>query len=116
MKISVVARLPRPGANFKTSVTLIATKQYASSTRFHDHYGQSRNSSASLLNCSLAPRTFRIQKRFGGVTALNDGNLSVDAGEVHLLLGATVYPSPNYTFSQKKWLTLGRADIMLPSN
>jgi ABC-type sugar transport system ATPase subunit len=28
-----------------------------------------------------------IQKRFGGVTALADGNLSVDAGEVHLLLG-----------------------------
>jgi len=28
-----------------------------------------------------------IQKRFGGVTALSDGNLSVDAGEVHLLLG-----------------------------
>lgn len=28
-----------------------------------------------------------IQKRFGGVTALRDGNLSVDAGEVHLLLG-----------------------------
>ncbi|MFN7993698.1 MAG: sugar ABC transporter ATP-binding protein [Bryobacteraceae bacterium] len=28
-----------------------------------------------------------IQKRFGGVAALRDGNLSVDAGEVHLLLG-----------------------------
>jgi ribose transport system ATP-binding protein len=28
-----------------------------------------------------------IQKRFGGVTALSDGNLCVDAGEVHLLLG-----------------------------
>jgi ABC-type sugar transport system ATPase subunit len=28
-----------------------------------------------------------IQKRFGGVTALSDGNLSVEAGEVHLLLG-----------------------------
>ncbi len=28
-----------------------------------------------------------IQKRFGGVTALRDGNLSVSAGEVHLLLG-----------------------------
>ena len=28
-----------------------------------------------------------IQKRYGGVTALEDGNLSVDAGEVHLLLG-----------------------------
>jgi ABC-type sugar transport system ATPase subunit len=28
-----------------------------------------------------------IQKRFGGVTALADGNLSVAAGEVHLLLG-----------------------------
>jgi len=28
-----------------------------------------------------------IQKRFGGVAALADGNLSVDAGEVHLLLG-----------------------------
>jgi ABC-type sugar transport system ATPase subunit len=28
-----------------------------------------------------------IQKRFGGVVALADGNLSVDAGEVHLLLG-----------------------------
>jgi len=28
-----------------------------------------------------------IQKRFGGVTALRDGNLAVDAGEVHLLLG-----------------------------
>jgi len=29
----------------------------------------------------------QIQKRFGGVTALRDGNLSVSAGEVHLLLG-----------------------------
>jgi ribose transport system ATP-binding protein len=28
-----------------------------------------------------------IQKRFGGVTALTDGNLSVNSGEVHLLLG-----------------------------
>src|ERR1035441_2952287 len=28
-----------------------------------------------------------IQKRFGGVTALGDGNLSVGPGEVHLLLG-----------------------------
>lgn len=28
-----------------------------------------------------------IQKRFGGVTALADGNLTVRAGEVHLLLG-----------------------------
>jgi len=28
-----------------------------------------------------------IQKRYGGVSALVDGNLSVDAGEVHLLLG-----------------------------
>jgi ABC-type sugar transport system ATPase subunit len=28
-----------------------------------------------------------IQKRFGGVNALRDGNLSVAAGEVHLLLG-----------------------------
>jgi len=28
-----------------------------------------------------------IQKRFGGVTALKDGNLSVDSGQVHLLLG-----------------------------
>ena len=28
-----------------------------------------------------------IQKRFGGVTALRNGNLSVDAGEVHLLMG-----------------------------
>lgn len=28
-----------------------------------------------------------IQKRFGGVTALRDGNLAVDAGEVHLLIG-----------------------------
>jgi ABC-type sugar transport system ATPase subunit len=28
-----------------------------------------------------------IQKRFGGVTALRDGNLGVEAGEVHLLLG-----------------------------
>ena len=28
-----------------------------------------------------------IQKRFGGVTALRDGNLVVDCGEVHLLLG-----------------------------
>jgi ABC-type sugar transport system ATPase subunit len=28
-----------------------------------------------------------IQKRFGGVTALSDGSLSVEAGEVHLLLG-----------------------------
>jgi ABC-type sugar transport system ATPase subunit len=28
-----------------------------------------------------------IQKRFGGVTALQNGNLSVNGGEVHLLLG-----------------------------
>src|SRR5882757_10296610 len=28
-----------------------------------------------------------IEKRFGGVTALRTGNLSVAAGEVHLLLG-----------------------------
>src|SRR5229473_5117813 len=28
-----------------------------------------------------------IQKRYGGVSALVDGNLSVDAGEAHLLLG-----------------------------
>ena len=28
-----------------------------------------------------------IQKRFGGVVALSDGNLRVDMGEVHLLLG-----------------------------
>jgi len=28
-----------------------------------------------------------IQKRFGGVVALKNGNLSVDSGEVHLLLG-----------------------------
>ncbi|HET8548761.1 MAG TPA: sugar ABC transporter ATP-binding protein [Bryobacteraceae bacterium] len=28
-----------------------------------------------------------IQKRFGGIVALRDGNLSVDAGEVHLLMG-----------------------------
>jgi ABC-type sugar transport system ATPase subunit len=28
-----------------------------------------------------------IQKRFGGVAALRDGNLSVNTGEVHLLLG-----------------------------
>jgi len=28
-----------------------------------------------------------IQKRFGGVTALRDGNLNVQPGEVHLLLG-----------------------------
>jgi len=28
-----------------------------------------------------------IQKRFGGVTALRDGNLAVSPGEVHLLLG-----------------------------
>jgi ABC-type sugar transport system, ATPase component len=28
-----------------------------------------------------------IQKRFGGVTALRDGNLSIAAGEVHLLMG-----------------------------
>ncbi len=28
-----------------------------------------------------------IQKRFGGVTALRNGNLSVEAGEVHLLMG-----------------------------
>jgi ribose transport system ATP-binding protein len=28
-----------------------------------------------------------IQKKFGGVQALSDGNLSVDAGEAHLLLG-----------------------------
>jgi len=28
-----------------------------------------------------------VQKRFGGVTALRDGNLTVRAGEVHLLMG-----------------------------
>jgi ribose transport system ATP-binding protein len=28
-----------------------------------------------------------IQKRYGGVTALEDGNLTVEAGDVHLLLG-----------------------------
>lgn len=28
-----------------------------------------------------------IQKRFGGITALRNGNLSVQAGEVHLLMG-----------------------------
>jgi ABC-type sugar transport system ATPase subunit len=28
-----------------------------------------------------------IEKRFGGIVALRDGNLAVDAGEVHLLLG-----------------------------
>src|SRR5438270_14039452 len=28
-----------------------------------------------------------IEKRYGGVTALRNGNLSVAAGEVHLLLG-----------------------------
>ncbi|MGA2591335.1 MAG: ATP-binding cassette domain-containing protein, partial [Bryobacteraceae bacterium] len=28
-----------------------------------------------------------IQKRFGGVTALRDGHLAVEPGEVHLLLG-----------------------------
>ncbi|MEJ7605072.1 MAG: ATP-binding cassette domain-containing protein [Bryobacteraceae bacterium] len=28
-----------------------------------------------------------IRKRFGGVVALRDGNLSVSAGEVHLLMG-----------------------------
>src|SRR5882757_11076770 len=28
-----------------------------------------------------------IEKRFGGVAALRDGNLSVAAGEVHLLMG-----------------------------
>ena len=28
-----------------------------------------------------------IQKRFGGVTALRHGNLDVQAGEVHLLMG-----------------------------
>ncbi|MCC6394653.1 MAG: sugar ABC transporter ATP-binding protein, partial [Bryobacterales bacterium] len=28
-----------------------------------------------------------IQKRFGGVVALRNGNLAVEAGEVHLLLG-----------------------------
>src|SRR3954470_10357064 len=28
-----------------------------------------------------------IQKRFGGVQALSDGNLSIAAGEAHLLLG-----------------------------
>jgi ABC-type sugar transport system ATPase subunit len=28
-----------------------------------------------------------IQKRFGGIVALREGNLSVDAGEVHLLMG-----------------------------
>jgi len=28
-----------------------------------------------------------IEKRYGGVAALTDGNLTVDAGEVHLLLG-----------------------------
>ena len=28
-----------------------------------------------------------IQKRFGGITALRDGNLEVEAGQVHLLMG-----------------------------
>jgi len=28
-----------------------------------------------------------IQKRFGGVVALRNGNLAVKAGEVHLLMG-----------------------------
>ncbi len=28
-----------------------------------------------------------VEKRFGGVTALRDGNLRVEAGEVHLLMG-----------------------------
>ena len=28
-----------------------------------------------------------IQKRFGGITALRDGNLAVEAGQVHLLMG-----------------------------
>jgi ABC-type sugar transport system ATPase subunit len=28
-----------------------------------------------------------IQKRFGGITALRDGNLEVDSGQVHLLMG-----------------------------
>ncbi|MBI1897869.1 MAG: ATP-binding cassette domain-containing protein, partial [Acidobacteria bacterium] len=28
-----------------------------------------------------------IRKRFGGVTALRDGNLAVATGEVHLLMG-----------------------------
>ena len=28
-----------------------------------------------------------IQKRYGGVTALRDGNLQVAAGEIHLLMG-----------------------------
>ncbi|MBK5291053.1 MAG: sugar ABC transporter ATP-binding protein [Acidobacteriia bacterium] len=28
-----------------------------------------------------------IEKRFGGITALRDGNLQVDAGQVHLLMG-----------------------------
>ncbi|MDQ6758384.1 MAG: ATP-binding cassette domain-containing protein, partial [Acidobacteriota bacterium] len=28
-----------------------------------------------------------IEKRFGGVTALKQGNLSVEAGEAHLLMG-----------------------------
>src|SRR5436190_6700318 len=28
-----------------------------------------------------------IQKRFGGVVALRNGNLSVNSGEVHLLMG-----------------------------
>ncbi|HWD99386.1 MAG TPA: sugar ABC transporter ATP-binding protein [Bryobacteraceae bacterium] len=32
-------------------------------------------------------RLENIQKRFGGVTALRDGNLTVSAGQVHLLLG-----------------------------
>ena len=28
-----------------------------------------------------------IQKRFGGVVALRNGNLDINAGEVHLLMG-----------------------------
>ena len=28
-----------------------------------------------------------IQKRFGGITAVRDGNLEVEAGQVHLLMG-----------------------------
>ncbi|MBI1791764.1 MAG: sugar ABC transporter ATP-binding protein [Acidobacteria bacterium] len=53
-------------------------------------WARRRSSPRPLAPCYTSPLLLRlenIQKRFGGVTALAEGNLEVDAGEVHLLLG-----------------------------
>ncbi len=43
----------------------------------------------TVVNCSLPVllELHHIEKRYGGVAALTDGNLAVDRGQVHLLLG-----------------------------